>query len=174
MTPGEFLTKYKVRSFFHFTDRRNLESIRDHGGLLCLDELRRRGVVVQAPGGNEWSHEADRIKNLDKFVHLVFHERASDAVSGREGRQDPDVAVPQIDASVLHDPGVRLTADVANKSGVEVLAFAEALQVMDFKVLYEHTDWRDPVVKERLKIAKKYELLVPRQVPLDLIRGLDG
>ena len=34
MTPEQFLERYRTRCFFHFTDSRNLDSIRQVGGLL--------------------------------------------------------------------------------------------------------------------------------------------
>ena len=57
--------------FFHFTDRRNLDSIRKHG-LLSTRQLRERNISVPAFGGNQWSLDADRLAGMDEFVHLCF------------------------------------------------------------------------------------------------------
>ena len=56
--------------FYHFTDTRNLPSIRAHG-LLSMRELRQRGIVV-TPGGNDWSLDADQRSGMDGYVHLCF------------------------------------------------------------------------------------------------------
>lgn len=64
------------------------------------------------------------------------------------------------------------TVDVSNKSGVEAIPLADALEIIDFKVLYTRTDWSDPEVQQRLQQAEKYELLVPNHVPMNYIRNL--
>ena len=50
MTPQEFLQEWDIRHFYHFTDNRNIESIKAHGGLLSLAELRRLDIEIPAPG----------------------------------------------------------------------------------------------------------------------------
>ena len=48
----------------------------------------------------------------------------------------------------------------------------KARKIIDFEVLYTRTDWRDPEIQRRLHQAEKYEILVPKKIPLDLIRNL--
>src|SRR5205809_5283998 len=62
----------RISFLYHFTDRRNLPLIRDLGGLYPLAELVRKGVDVPAPGGNEWSRDADGMRGMDQYVHLCF------------------------------------------------------------------------------------------------------
>jgi hypothetical protein len=79
----------------------------------------------------------------------------------------------QVSTDVLFVPGVLITAEVANKSGVELLQFDSAVDELDWAVVVDQgLDWRDADVKERRKIAKKYEVLIPRGVPVNLIHGL--
>ena len=56
--------RYAVTNFYHFTDRRNLTLIREFGGLFSLARLMEREIMIPAPGGNDWSHEADEKKGL--------------------------------------------------------------------------------------------------------------
>jgi hypothetical protein len=72
---------------------------------------------------------------------------------------------------VLKCEGIRFAPDVSNKKGIQLLTFAEACAAMDFMVIYERTDWRDPQIQERRKQARKYELLVPMDIPLTMIMG---
>ena len=44
--------QYGVTAFYHFTDRRNLPMIQEHGGLYSLAKLREMKINVPAPGGN--------------------------------------------------------------------------------------------------------------------------
>jgi hypothetical protein len=61
---------------------------------------------------------------------------------------------------------------MANTNGIAFHTMDEARDMMDFNVLYTRTNWNDPVVQQRLQAAEKYEILVPRAIPLDLIRDL--
>jgi hypothetical protein len=84
ITPSEFLQRFGITSFYHFTDTRNLPSIKAHGGLLPWSQI--RGNVV-APGGNDWSHDADAIKGQDNYVHLCFlPEHPMEFVARKDGR----------------------------------------------------------------------------------------
>ena len=172
MTPDQFLTRYKARCFYHFTDSRNLESIRQLGGLLRFAELLRREVPIPAAGGNDWSHEADARVNLDEYVHLCFFSEHPMEYRAREEGRIVQSKYLEISPDVLSYEGVRFTLDVSNKRGVELLTLTKANEVMDFSVIYDRTDWRDLAIQERRKMAKRYELLIPTDIPVELISGL--
>jgi len=53
------IEKYKFDGVWHFTDKANIASIVKNNGLQSLGELQRKGVPIPAPGGNQWSHDAD-------------------------------------------------------------------------------------------------------------------
>lgn len=161
----------RINSLFHFTDRRNLAAIREHGGLFALAELNRRGIRIPAPGGNEWSHDADMRRGLDEYVHLCFHPtHPMEFVARNEGRINDSIFL-NVHPEVLQWEGVLFTPDVANKSGVQAYAFDEAIDMIDYEVLYTRTDWRDPAINQRLSQAQKCEILVPGFIPLELIRN---
>jgi hypothetical protein len=161
----------RIHDLFHFTDRRNLAAIREHGGLYALAELRRRGIAIPAPGGNEWSHDEDVRKGLDEYIHLCFRwTHPMEYVARSEGRISDPVYL-NVHPEVLQWEGVLFTPDVSNKSGVRPYSIDEASDMIDYEVLYTRTDWRDPVIKQRLLQAEKCEILVPGIIPLDLIRN---
>jgi hypothetical protein len=56
----------RIPFLYHFTDRRNVPLIKQMGGLFPLSELIKKQVAIPAPGGNEWSHDADVLKGMDK------------------------------------------------------------------------------------------------------------
>ena len=68
----QIVKKYNIDGIWHFTDRANIDLIKQHGGLLSHAELIRRNVAIPAPGGNDLSHDADHCKGLDEYVHLAF------------------------------------------------------------------------------------------------------
>jgi hypothetical protein len=165
----------RIALLYHFTDRRNLPLIRELGGLYPMSELKRKKVTVPSPGGNEWSQDADGIKGMDGYVHLCFRATHPMEYVARQDGRIKDSIFLQVHADVLLWDGVKFTAGVANKSGVEVHTMDEARKIIDFEVLYTRTNWRDSEVQKRLQQAEKYEILVPKKIPLDLIRNLpDG
>jgi hypothetical protein len=161
-----------VRMLFHFTDRGNLPSIRELGGLYSLAKLREKGVKIMAPGGNDWSHEADEARGLDKYVHLCFRSNHPMEWVARQEKRITDSIFLQIHPEVLYYDGVGFTDDVSNKAGVQMHSIKEARGFIDFEVLFTRTNWRDPAVKTRLDQAEKCEVLVPNHIPLDLIRNI--
>lgn len=166
------LKHYRIDAVWHFTDRSNLESIQKNHGLLSLAELRRRGVEISAPGGNEWSHEADEIKGVHEFVHLSFID---DHPMLFRAKQESRILNPvwiKIDASILLEDGVCFTVDVSNKSGVQMLTPEVARALIDFEVLFTYMDWKDPDIKARRSAAVKSEILIPTIVPIKKILGV--
>ena len=170
ITPAEFLRKFGITCFYHFTDTRNLASIRAHGGLLPWAHIKGQ---VPAPGGNDWSHDADALKGQDQFVHLCFlPEHPMEFVAKRDGRI-LESRFLRIDSSIIHTPGIQFCPDVGNKAGVPMLGLADAVSQMDFDIIAPaHNRWLDPPLFERKKAACKYELLVPCKIPLALISGI--
>ena len=171
MTPEQFISYYSISCFYHFTDIRNLNSIHQNGGLLRLSELRQRQIEIPAPGGNDWSHEADTRIGLDQYVHLCFISEHPMEYRAKQDNRIIQSVFLEIDPKIINCEGVFFCPDVSNKAGTPRLTIAEACKVMDFEVIYKRTDWRDPMIQERRKQAKKYELLVPIDIPLNMIKG---
>lgn len=68
--------------------------------------------------------------------------------------------------------GVLFCPGMANTNGMTFHSMDQARRLIDYNVLYTRTNWSDPAVKQRLQTAEKYEILVPRMMPLKLIRNL--
>lgn len=114
--------------------------IKEHGGLYSLVELRERGIEVPASGGNDWSHDADGYKGLDRYVHLCFRPtHPMEYVARQDGRIGDSIYL-QIHPDVLKINGVMYTADVSNKAGVEVHTLEAARELIDFEVIYTRTN----------------------------------
>jgi hypothetical protein len=142
------------------------------GGLYPLSQLEAAGVQIPAPGSDEGSREVDRRRNLDQYVHLCFKSNhPMEYVARQEGRIG-DTIFLQVHASVLHWEGVLFCPGMANTNGITFHTMDEARDMIDYNVLYTRTNWSDPAVQQRLQAAEKYEILVPRAIPLDLIRNL--
>jgi hypothetical protein len=162
----------RIPFLYHFTDRRNLQLIREMGGLYPLAELETQGIEIPVPGSSEGSRLVDRRRNLHRYVHLCFKSNhPMEFVARQEGRIGDSIFL-QVHASVIHWEGVLFVPGMANTNNITRHTMEEARVMIDYEVLYNRTDWRDPQIRQRLQAAEKYEILVPRAIPLDLIRNL--
>ena len=166
------LAKYKFDGVWHFTDRSNLELIQEHQGLLSLGELERRGISIPVPGGNEWSHDADKMKGVHEYVHLAFVDDHPMLYLAKQEGTIPDPIWLKIQSSILLEDGVRFCSEVSNKSGAAILEAEEAKEQIDFDVLFTYMDWTDPEIQARRQAAIKSEILVPNFVPIEKILEL--
>jgi hypothetical protein len=162
----------RISYLYHFTDRRNLPLIREMGGLYPLSELERAGVNIPAPGSDEGSRDVDRRRNLHRYVHLCFKGNHPMEFVARLAGRIGDTIFLQVHASVIQWEGVLFVPGMANTNGIGFYTMEQARGMIDFEVLYSRTNWSDYQVQQRLQAAEKYEILVPRVIPLELIRNL--
>lgn len=126
MALKEIIKKYNLDGIWHFTDGANFPAIERNGGLLCYAELKRRGISIPAPGGNDWSHEADERVGVDEYVHLAFIPNHPMLFRAKDESRIAQPRWLKIDISILDVEGVRFTREVSNKSGATLLTPEEA------------------------------------------------
>lgn len=173
MRVEDFISGNAGRQIFHFTDTRNLASIKKHG-LLSLEELTSRGLKPECHGGNDWSHQADRMKGVDKFVHLCpVASHPMEWRARQEGRLK-ETKFLQISLEVLKTPGAMGCVTVSNRGDAEILSIEKALDAIDFHILYAgYIDNKvNPALGKRHSEARKSEILIPKHVPTEFIMNL--
>lgn len=171
MNLKEALTYYGKTSVWHFTDKSNLVSIEKYG-LLSLDIIIKEDIYVSCYGADELSHKLDRNRGLDKFVHLsLIREHPMQYVKTRDG-EIPDPIWLEIDASVLFENQSIFSDRVANSNTAKLYEINDLDQVIDLEVLWGRTNWSDPIIQERRKIAKKSELMVANRIDINKILGV--
>jgi len=74
--------------------------------------------------------------------------------------------------SILRVGGVMVSKDVSNKADAVFRKVDDIVEEMDLEVMYTRMDWKDSSVKERLKAAKKCEILIPDVVPVEYISNI--
>jgi len=128
------------------------------------------GIEVPAPGGNDWSRDADARKGMDRYVHLCFRDNHPMEFVAREDGRIVSSIFLSIHPNVLQIEGVKFTGGVSNKTDVEPCSIDEAMGIIDFEML--NGGWKDykiPEIQSRLQQVEKYEILVPDHIPLGLI-----
>lgn len=66
------LDHYGIKKLYHFTDRDNLASIIQQGGLYSWGDCEDKGIVIPKPGGGMLSRNLDRRDGLQHFVRVSF------------------------------------------------------------------------------------------------------
>lgn len=156
------------KTLFHFTDTRNISSIRKIG-LLSRRELHGRSLD-HIPGGNELSRDLDDSRGLDAYVHLCFRKQHGMAhIATKQGRII-DLQWLSIEPDILTLPDVLIAPDNSVKTGIVARPATDALSELDLDILFDRNDWKDPTIRKRLIAAERYEILVPRMVAIDYVR----
>lgn len=70
----KILEDNRISYLFHFTDKSNLDSIREHKALFSWFYCDNNNILINRPGGNETSRQFDKKKKLENFVRLSFCE----------------------------------------------------------------------------------------------------
>jgi hypothetical protein len=177
MSPEEFIAyiaaSKQYKRLFHFTDKRNLPSIKQRG-LLATSELRRRGLFSSVTtGGDANSLASDTETGTDEFVCLCFTDSHPMVFIAANDERKLDAAYLEIDPQIITLPGVMVADAPSNQSGVVPLPVPEGLPNLDLDIIYRWHDWNLPEVQARLQPARKYELLVPKSIAVKyILKGL--
>lgn len=168
------MKKYKQLYLYHFTDTRNIEGIVELGGLYSFKRLDTSNIEDIFCGGNDWSHDADIMSGVDDYVHLCFTtNHPMEYLARQEGRIQETFWI-KVHRDVLRLKGVMFTNDVSNKAGVELLTNEEAVEELDHDAIFNFIDFDIPGNLRRKQAAEKYEILVPKHIPLEFLVNING
>jgi hypothetical protein len=164
---------------YHFTDTRNVLSIRKHGGIYSLEQCEARGIEIVAPGGDDNSQQSDRSNGMDEYVHLCLRsEHPMEYRARTDGRIEKSIFI-RVSGKVLEGDGVRFVPGMSNRRGIDTYLLEEAIrdnhiEDIDLDALYKWTDWSTGDNYSRRVRAEKFEIIVPDFIPLDLIELPNG
>lgn len=88
---------------YHFTDRRNLESIRKHGGLFSWQTCVNKGIHIPYAGGDDNSRFLDRRHGLQDYVRLSLCDDHPMMWRLKQMGYDLVLLKIKVDAAVLRD-----------------------------------------------------------------------
>lgn len=159
----EYLRWNGVSYFYHFTDRANLDSIRERGGLFSWKYCEEHDINIPRAGGSEFSRSLDERHCLEDYVRLSF---CDDHPMAYRLRQDGyNLVLLKIDVRVawLQDT---LFSDInATDSSHHHGGNLEDLKRVDIAATKEH------YVSQESPSFKKHqaEVLVKTFIPLEYI-----
>lgn len=99
----DLLNDNGIEYLYHFTDKRNLSSIRRHGGLYSWAYCERNNIAIPNQGGDDFSRSLDRRYGLQDYVRLSFCEDHPMAYRLKQSGADIVVLKISTDVALLKD-----------------------------------------------------------------------
>lgn len=155
----DFLLK-RNKCLYHFTDTRNIETIKE-AGLLSLKEIKHREIAVKAFGGNKLSHELDAGLGYDGFVHLALTNSHPMEKAAKQSNRIIVSRYLRISPEILLKPSVLFSDAVSNSKLANIGDWDQVGSKFDLEALYRRLDWGKPDGQKRRQKVEKYEILVP-------------
>ncbi len=160
------LDENRVSYLYHFTDNRNIQSIKRHGGLLSWYYCRTHNIPIPYQGGDDVSMELDKKYGLQDYVRLSFCNEHPMKYRLEQSGCAIKVLRIKVDVALLKDTQFSdmNAADKRHTHGKQL----ENLQMVDFdatKMDYLRND--DPKFK-----LHQAEVMVKTFIPLKYIENI--
>jgi hypothetical protein len=168
----------EIITLFHFTDKANLKSIKQHGGLYSRHFCDCNRIEITYPGGDQWSRELDKKYNEQDYVRLSFtRNHPMKAVALREGRIINPINL-QIDVEVAFFKETKFSDRNAAKTGRLCGGDISYLRNIKFDLIKNvECKLRDGIPFWNLTDSEKMyfqaEILVKTWIPMEFIKNLN-
>ena len=159
-----------ITTLYHFTDRENIASIKEYGGLYSWDYCDKNDIVIPYQGGDSLSKELDMRYSLQDYVRLSFvRNHPMMFVALNKGRlQDPVILTISLD--VCYFAETRFANMNATKTGHRQGKNIDDLQAIHFNTVKQlkHFD-----LDESEKPYFQAEILVKTWIPIKHITNIN-
>ena len=116
----QIIQRERIEKLYHFTDRANLDSIIEAGGLYSWADCKARHITIPKPGSSDSSRSLDMRDGLQHFVRLsLCREHPMKYVAMKEGRIDNPVLL-EISPEVIYWAETLYADRNATKNGAQV------------------------------------------------------
>ena len=158
-----------IRKLYHFTDRDNLQSIIQHGGLYSWADCEEKGITIAKPGGSDGSRSLDARDGLQHYVRVSFvTQHPMMYVAMNEGRISNPVIL-EIGPEVIYWKDSQYADRNATKNGVQVGDGLDDFNKIHFSAVKarKHFD-----LAEEEQMFFQAEVLVKHFIPLECIKNI--
>jgi hypothetical protein len=162
----QVLDENHVRYLYHFTDVRNIPSIKKHGGLLSWHYCHTHGITIPCQGGDYDSRELDKKYGLEDYVRLSFCDDHPMAYRLKQSGSNIVVLRINVDVALLKDTQFS-DMNAADKRHTHGKNLAH-LQMVDFDATRMHYLRRDD---PNFKLHQA-EVMVKTFIPLKYIENI--
>ena len=166
-----FLQSKGITKLYHFTDKSNIQSIINNGGLYSWKACENKGININRPGGSDTSRSLDAYRGLGNYVRLCFtRNHPMMYVAKNDGRISNPVIL-EIDLSVAGLPTTKFSDRNATKNGAVIATGYAGAQNIHFLTVKQSTHFDLPDSEKEFYQA---EALVLEKVPLSCITNIDS
>ena len=165
----QILEKYHISRFYHFTDRDNIESIIENGGLFSYGDCIKRGIRINRPGGSELSHELDYKENLQDYVRVSICKKHPMMYTAIKDERIVNPVILEIDTDVLFIEGnIFSDKNAVRKDSNKGKSLADFSRI-HFNTVKKRSQFE---VDEDEQEYYQAEILVPHHIPLHYILNI--
>jgi len=164
----KIIRSYNISRLYHFTDRNNIASIKEHGGLYSWYTLEQKNIPIPCPGGDELSRRLDQRYQLQDYVRLCFHpDQPMKYVAQRDNRIGRCMIL-SIDPEVIYCKDTVFSDENATANSVNIGTTAEDFKKIRFDIFSEGR-WSSPEEKRYFQA----EVLVKKHIPMEYILAIN-
>lgn len=165
----KLIEQHHITTLYHFTDRENLESIIQNGGLYSWTDCEQKGISISKPGGSMSSRDLDRRDNLQNFVRVSFvREHPMMYVAMNDGRISNPVVL-EIDPEVIYWQDSLYADRNATKNGAHVGSSIDDFSQLHFNSFKAKKHFDLDADEQKFYQA---EVLVKNHIPLQFIKNI--
>lgn len=163
------LEQHGIRKLYHFTDRDNLESIINNGGLYSWAGCERKGITISKPGGGALSRQLDSRDGLQDYVRVSFVTQHPMMYAAMDEGRISNPVILEIDPEVACWEGTLYADRNATKTGANVGGTIDDFRHIHFQSVKarKHFD-----LDESEQPFFQAEVLVKGFIPLQYIRNI--
>ena len=170
MLISDYFKSSGILTLYHFTDRANIQSIIDNGGIYSWQSCQEKGIAVKRPGGDDSSHSIDSYKGLGKYVRLSFtRNHPMMYVAKNEGRIS-DPVVLRIDLSVADLPSTKFSDVNAARNNATVASGLSGARNIHTTTVKQSDHFN---LSDEEKPYYQAEVLVYDKIPLSCIKNIE-
>jgi hypothetical protein len=172
----KILQENGIVGFYHFTDRSNIKSIKENGGLFSWYYCDLNRIEIPMPGGSPSSRQNDTIKGKKDFVRVAFNkEHPMLFIAQKDGRitspiwLDIDIEVAYFEHTEFSDKNAAAFSSYTPIIGKEV----QHLENIRFDILNKAERIKHFKLSENEKPFNQAEVLVKKWIPIEYIKNLE-
>ena len=165
-----YLKSQGITKLYHFTDKSNIQSIIDNGGIYSWHTCNTKGIHVSRPGGSYDSHNIDSYLGLDNYVRLSFtRNHPMMYVAKNDGRISNPVIL-EIDLTVAGLSSTKFSDKNAAKRGAVIQQGYNGAKNIHFYTVKQPNHFN---LSSDEKDYYQAEVLVYEKIPLSFITNID-
>lgn len=165
----KLLDFHNIKKLYHFTDRDNLKSIIENGGLYSWADCEAKNIPIPKPGGGDLSKSLDMRDNLQNYVRVSFTpEHPMMYVAMNDGRITNPVIL-EIDPDVIYDSETKFADRNATRNGAKVGGRFDDFKKIHFNSIKARKHFDLDADEQPFFQA---EILVKNFIPLDKILNI--